>query len=318
LNIDSSFYTQCQKAANDAITKLCGSEDSCDKIAETKIMVENPLSVVFDCTKDGKKDEFVDLNLLTDDEAKTCSVRIAGKINVEKMDFKESGLASNTGGDDEETARNRFVLDDDTETNDFLTRAKDKLNSSFDLYYSQAASDQTVKYCTEGRSVQGFDKENNFGDATKAKERFPNLLNSLQVLVGEQLLDNFYNEYYERLSAAETERQNQVKALSERLLEIAKKEAAEEKKQEQILAARSCDQYKQEPSFKRESGYLETTRVTATYDAEKDICKVTTEYYECSKRTLIKRRNKCKKWPTSPNAGRTTTKEYPCVKGVCK
>ena len=330
LNIDSKFYNQCQNAANDAIDKLCGSTEDCEKLANVDVMIENPLTVRF-CDDSNNNNCFDSVSAITSfDDIKKYNVKIMGQLdNLMKIRYDENWKNNNTSGEnakaDNNDNGNPFYFDESGTPADVKTII-DKLNSLYTTYASQIDSDQTVYYCTEGRKVNGFSvnsTSNVTGTQNKdndgnSKYSFPNLTKNAKTMIADQLLDNLMTDYSEKMAAAEKLRQEKYAELVDRIGKLAAGQAEKDEAVDDINNEASCQLYNDPGNFQiRGNGPQKTEKHIAEYDKETNICTETIENYDCDnfKSHGIKKRRGCLRWKKTPTS--TKTVKHACDECDC-
>lgn len=186
-------------------------------------------------------------------------------------------------------------------------------------------SDPTVQFCMTGRKVQGIQIKNRNGTARNANNkdqksdaRFPDLTNSMRMVIVQSALQKIQNNYHKRYDELSEKLAKDNVVLAERMIKVREEREKAEKAE---LAARAClglgansalpVTTKTDPaSLQSGQGYTASSKndgpyyretVTTTFSPETLICKRCTRTQSCAKRggykdcCLIDSRY-CKEW----------------------
>lgn len=240
LNIDNNFMTQCQKALDESMIKVCGDTENCDSLVvdngagtrSFKYQVCQYSSIDTDGTINWSGKCYDTLDAIPQQElqlpdgqgwaGKLSGVVYWGDIsyNVDDNEFtsvddyikslKDAGYTVTT--DDEEDIRNLV----------YGTEIR-ALQSAVENAISTIEADPTVQYCMTGRQVQGVNintgrSSNSSGNDKQVVERgmvarFPNLTQQVRQIIANSALKNArenYNKRYDEEVARMM--QDQVKA----------------------------------------------------------------------------------------------------------
>ena len=237
LNIDNNMLTACQKAANAAMIKVCGSTENCDDLVvdngagtrSFKYEVCHYNGFETATSQDGSKlpmpkfdticydslDGVSQQELVNQVDGTGWAGRLSGLVywgeisyNNEKNSFtteqeyidalKKAGFELNE--DERQVVHDRV----------FGTEIK-ALTNAVATAINAIESDQTVQYCKTGREFQGYQEI--LGTKSKNNPRFPNLTSQIRQIIAASALQNARDNYMEKYDT-EIERmmKDQVKA----------------------------------------------------------------------------------------------------------
>lgn len=264
LNIDNNMLTACQRAADAAMIKVCGSTENCDDLvvdngAGTRSFKyeiceyddfdkSNPDVITPKWTgvcresldglsKAELKHEADGPNTTKGWAAKLTGLMYWGEISFKEYKANETDQQTKFRFTPIETYMNNVAkssgLKDATE---LTTEQKDiirdrvygleikALTSSVENAINAIESDQMVQYCMTGRKFQGY--KETLGTGSIANPRFPNLTSQMRQIIAASALRNARDNYMEKYDT-EIERmmKDQVKA-AQRIDENAAKESA--------------------------------------------------------------------------------------------
>lgn len=244
LNIDNSMLEECQKAADEAMIKVCGSTENCDNLTvdenigarslEYKICEysgqEGSLNIDYDnCRTDVS--QIMDSELGRVQGASSAGLGpvtpfagvIDGIIFWESVGFEESG-------DD----AGRLITVDEYLNNAKVTGVSDQqkqkieselavLQSNIDAAINAIESDPKVQYCMTGREVQGM----NNAEGTRAvinrngkTGRFPNLTEQMRLIIATSALKAAKDNYYKKYDELNEKMLKDYATIGERMAEI--------------------------------------------------------------------------------------------------
>ncbi len=210
LNIDNNILAACQKAANSAMLKVCGSTTDCDDLIvdenigarslEYGICKYEPGTVNENTFSYEKSNCYPDASLLNDNNLDTNAYAgvISGTIDWDSLDFNEDGkLDSLTYWKLVETNRNgRKETYMQTKREDIDSELS-TLIKNVDLAIQTIESDETVHNCIHGRTFQGRGQTL----VSTANARFPQLTSQMRRIIGNSAIqiarDNYYKKYDE-------------------------------------------------------------------------------------------------------------------------
>ena len=289
LGIDSNMLTVCQKAADDAMTKVCGATDSCESLTfDGRIFADN-LNVqvcrkgaegVYECanTADGFDAKYV-LN-------GEVVPNITGMFDLATITFDtengfgvDTGLASYT----EKTSNGRYYTGDK-----WADSVAKQLNAAINAKWNTIKSDPTVTYCMEGRQVQGFDSKKFGKKNDKESIRFPNLLDNKRDVMIYALYKSMSSAYSDALDGLQEKREAAQKTIDDRLARIdGAGESAQDRLNESACQsgyARPDPNWNGDRNKRRARAYIrQLVDVNASYNADTNVCTAETMQYTCTK-----------------------------------
>ena len=363
LNIDNDALTSCQNALNTAMTRVCGGTEDCEGLAVDFSTLDS-LGQVQACiwnTEDGKDktcytdpsqidaDKLYPFKLNVEGDGTITETRKEGKgfgvyatvtgiPDISNITYKESGETDEEGNS---VTTSEFAIKDGVSMDDNIKEATQKvvdiLNSALNRTEALIKQDTKVKWCVEGRAVQGL-KRGSTGSGTDTNGRYPNLTDEARSIIVNTLLSRLsqYNENVQ--SRFESKKTAMSKKITE---QIAKAEEAENKNVEErkkVMAqkvanqnAKTCLNYSQ-PDPRRNCpladlnenggqqecknaagkkvnkvaqrrvarrGVYELTDIRGVYDAAAGVCKLETVKYKCDKKKhVMLATNYCLKFDT--------------------
>ncbi len=349
LNIDNTFAQTCQNAANAAMERVCGVSSDDDENSQAcpgLVLSSNEIKNAFKwqyCRK-GKAECYDDLfsSKITDDRIKRNVIepRLTGKMDLSLLGFDKSGKAGE-GANSTESGKYFYVVDKDPirkvadgytdNNNEFLNMIIDSMNRDFGNTVSQAESDPTVDACINGKTFQmistseqrgekgennGTTYSKNYAEGTGSRDtrRFQNLMDSLHVSVGNQLMNSILSDYNTSLTAYlesgkrdemyDAIRERRQKILAQELaLKIANKEICALTAEEYAALMADADLVSQMKQVQDESNQEECT--------DKNNEKYYQEPNFCSRATGCSAYGEDESNRSIPNAGLQTEKRRP-------
>ena len=318
LQIDNELADACQNAANDAMIKVCGDTESCDVLADSQLITQNPLTVRF--CRSGSCVDNVEAIQGDSSVAKQYTAQIVGadKIDFGKLEDVNDSTSYLSCTDPNSTRKadklsNLALASSDRfgvaagaspEMEELVTR----MNTVYKTYMSKIASDNTVRYCVDGREVPGFAKDSKIGSVGE-NERFPCLVSSMGDVIADHLISNMLNEFGQRWADAEEIRITKTEELIAHIKTLEKEEEEKRELDRDINNEKACQKWAKNAVFGIKNGTVETSRRIAEYDMSTNTCKVTIDYYYCKTHAPIRRKG-CRKWNYTP--GKTETVTHVC------
>lgn len=366
LNIDNAFAQTCQNAAEAAMQRVCGTssdEEEGSQACPGLVLSSNEIKNAFKwqyCRK-GSTECYDDLfsSNITDDRIKRNVIepRLTGKMDLSLLGFDKLGKAG-AGANATESGKYFYVVDKESirkaadgytdVDNEFLNMIIDSMNRDFGNAVSQAESDPTVDVCINGKTFQmiggsdrsangvTYSKEYAEGEGSRNTRRFQNLMDSLHVSVGNQLMNSILSDYNTSLTSYldSGKRDEMYEKIMERYQKIIMKEivgkdpceltaeafdallANEElvnalKQQQDVYNDDKCttdEEWNYDADFSTTGwwrslfgggeGRLETTSAKGEYNPDTNECVVTIKTYDCKKTRVVNKRV-CKIWNTS-------------------
>ena len=247
LNIDNSFLTECQNAANEAMIKVCGDTEDCSNLTIDDGIGSRSLDYkICEYTQSGSEYK-VDYSTckpsaenIQDEElgrvvgsktgelgsVKPFTGVLDGLIYWEEIEFKDDG---NLISVDEYLEK----IDKNGMTEDEIKRVKTEfgtLQRSIDAVMKSIESDPKVQYCMTGREVQGMatgvDKQGKktrtkIGEKSEEAARFPQLTKQMRMVVANAALRVAKDAYYKTFDDLSEKMQLDYVTIGQRMAEIA-------------------------------------------------------------------------------------------------
>lgn len=224
LNIDNNMLTQCQKAADEAMVKVCGGTEECNGLTVDENTGSKSLEYKICQYDNSTANTSINYNqcrtnvtTITDAELRS-SIPFAGildgTIYWENIDFDDSG-------------RVKTVDDYISKTGNSLSESEKvkvqselvSLQKSIDAAINTIEADPTVQYCMTGRQVQGM-KDMKIGRADSA--RFPELTKQMRMTIAQYALQAAKKNYYKKYDELSKRILEDYKTMSDRVVEIDK------------------------------------------------------------------------------------------------
>lgn len=231
LNIDNSFATVCQNAAEAALVKACGDGGSdeegamCPNLDLDFASLKNKMRIAYkigDKTYDSIDAWIADNSDFSMKKLLEVKPVIENKIDVYNIKYNTDDAS--------------FEYANSDESDDLLS----EINTKYALLFKQIKSDPTVVYCMEGRQIEGFDgnkfgkqalrdgqgglKRDNDGNLMYGKGRFPKLLNATGQQLASQIMNSIlktYNtEYANASEKLNVEYENLVKRVADYVTDV--------------------------------------------------------------------------------------------------
>ena len=186
VQIDNALVTACQNAADDAMVRVCGDTQTCESaqfdLSSLKYMIK-PMACRYNNASGANRTCYPRVAQFGSEDNR-CGIfaTLTGKPSISAISYDEDGS---------------FVSDVESySTPEFSKNATDQvvkiLNGALNRIMTSIKSDPRVRYCMEGRKVQGF---NGFdGIDTTGHVHFKNLVNNMRATVAENLLSMVYEK----------------------------------------------------------------------------------------------------------------------------
>ena len=303
LNIDNSFLTQCQNAANEAMIRVCGDTESCENIVFDLSEVESLMEVKA-CkwndadaseSKEGSLTCLPDLSQFTDDDiysldysSKTAGAKLVRMKDGNGNDIGSYGVYATLLNKPDVSSITFKKTSDNSSNDDFVIEGMNGnasastakviaiLKGALDRTVGQIEADPKVVYCKTGRKVQGFDKDK-FGKTDEQGGRFPNLTDEYKYVIASGLLDKLSEKNMELLEKFSEQVDAMDTKITERVAAIAQKrgaavEAAVDRQNEIKCATKNIGGAAGGPIYRI---------VQAAYDSNTNVCTVKTTLGTC-------------------------------------
>ena len=226
LNIDNSFMTECQNAANEAMIKVCGGTEDCNSLTVDENIGARSLEYKiceYSSSETGLGIDYAkcrtDISQIQDSElgrvegststqlgpVKPFAGVLDGTIYWESVEIGDDGRVSTV---DEYIAK----VGDTGVSSDQKDRIQSELailQHSIDTAINAIEADPTVQFCMTGREVQGMKRNNSDNQSTRTRlgeksadaARFPELTKQMRMIIANSALkiakDNYYKKYDE-------------------------------------------------------------------------------------------------------------------------
>ena len=236
LNVDNDLLVACEKAASDAMVKICGDTESCNSLVDDTVGTHS-LKLAW-CEYDGKKYSNCkdDVGAITDVDL--GKITIDADLNMESHDrhyftSKFDGQIYWDFLDVADDARGLIgVVDYEKSVKDFAdmdAAARDRVKSEIETLHSSIKNaidaieaDPKVQYCMTGRQVEGLKNDDGFtqliGKANNA--RFPKLTNQYRRLITTAALHKTRENYFKKYDELSGKYIAGLGKLSDRIAEI--------------------------------------------------------------------------------------------------
>ncbi len=213
LNIDNNMLAECQKAADEAMIKVCGNTENCDGLTVDENVGARSLEYkiceygddgVIDYTKCRTGVSADNVSVYGDNKTKQFAVVFDGTIDWDEVniDIDDKGKVRIAGYDE-----NSFETDGSVEQKEKIQSELAVLQSNINAALDAINADPKVQYCITGREVQGMGEKKdgrkiiNRNEETPA--RFPKLTEQMGLIIANSALkiakDNYYKKYDEFL-----------------------------------------------------------------------------------------------------------------------
>lgn len=255
LGIDNSLMEECQKAANEAMIKVCGDTENCDQWAVDENIGPGSLEYrICEYGSNGSALEILDekcrpnIESITDNELGRVQGSLTGELGPVKpfvgliegiiywanVDVKEDGLLS---GVDEYLQsvdmENIPSVYKDRIKNELASLQKN-INNAVDLI----EADPKVQFCMTGREVQGMDTRvetskgknskkktevvvrQNIGKTGEGNARFPQLTKQMRMIIANAALMRAKENYYKEYDKLNSKMSQDYATLGERIAKI--------------------------------------------------------------------------------------------------
>lgn len=268
LSIDNNMLTACQRAADAAMIKVCGSTENCDDIVINNGLGSRSLEYKICEYKNYNDNISIDyklcrpnIDMITDEELGRNSSDIKtgadGNIDYTKNTEKpfagvidgiiywESVKFTDNGADAGIIDVDSYWHETGTDENgqEIVIENKDKINSelaslqtSIKNAISAIEEDPKVKYCRTGRTFQGMNNDV-LGVKSKTNPRFPQLTAQMRRIISTSALAQTKSNYYEKYDELSAQMLKDYSKIAERKAEIAGKNSKDQRRE---IARRSC------------------------------------------------------------------------------
>ena len=248
LNIDNNMLTACQRAADAAMIKVCGSTENCDDLVVNNGFGSRSLEYKI-CEYTGNSQNLnitynqcrPNIDMITDEELGRNDTTVSGtgqNVTLTTTANKRKDLASVIDG---RIYWESVTVDDDgklisavnyfnklgADANSQLTESQKQritgelaaLQTSINTAIDAIESDQTVQYCMTGREFQGMNNRM-LGTRSKRDSRFPNLTKQMRDIITSSALSATKENYYAKYDELNQKMLKDYSKIAERVAEI--------------------------------------------------------------------------------------------------
>ena len=259
LNIDNSMLAMCQKAADEAMIRVCGDTENCNGLAIDDGVGSHSLDYKI-CEYDYKDTTTaLDINYyscrtdvaqIQDSELGRLGGRLANLAGV--LDGTIYWESVEVGADGRLSTVDDYLSKIDG-ANNISAEQKEKVKSelallqqSINTAINAIESDPTVQFCMYGREVQGMNK-NVISDGetrstrttigSKENPRFPELTKQMRTLIATSALKQAKSNYYKKYNELNDKMLQDYATLGERMAAILGENAKDARRE---IARQSC------------------------------------------------------------------------------
>ena len=242
LNIDNNMLTQCQKAADEAMIKVCGDTDNCLGLTVDENLGSRSLEYKI-CEYAGENDSMdisytscrTDVSQITDDELgrspgvdpstgepipgtiKPLAGVIDGVIYWESVEINEDGRLISV----DEYLDKIGEADAPENQREMISSELAVLQRNIDTAINAIESDPTVQYCMNGREVDGVQTVvDRAGNTGQVRGRFPALTTQMRMIIANAALKAAKDNYYAKYDELTERLQQDYVTIGERIAEI--------------------------------------------------------------------------------------------------
>ena len=301
LNINNSYGEICEEAASKSMEEVCGGTTTCENATLSDNLFVNDILTVQIC-KTGTTDCSTDPYHFNKDDLIKGDVtpRVVGRLDLSVVGYKDfseptvaatpvAGAAANSTPVPEKIFSHDPLTTVDVTAGykeEDLLKFETAMQNAFNLKIKQIQANKTVNACLVGKDFQGISKTDGTSPSdTGNGARFPNLLDSYKVVIAQQLVDQLWEIYANRIHTLKEEMWDDVqKKIEARLDEIVQFEADKQHR----FNEKMCQSRNESPNFA--TGCLRRGRrgitygVSGDYDSSTSVCTVTRKSYICTRR----------------------------------
>lgn len=244
LNIDNNMLAECQKAAEEAMIRVCGDTENCDNLTVDENIGARSLEYKI-CEYNGQENSLdidygkcrTDVSQIMDSElgrvqgassaglgtVKPFAGVIDGTIYWESVGFEESGENVGKLITVDEYLNNAKVTGVSEQQKQKIASELAVLQSNIDAAINAIESDPKVQYCMTGREVQGMNKNDgtrNVINRNGTVARFPNLTEQMRLIIATSALKAAKDNYYKKYDELNEKMLQDYVTLGERMAEI--------------------------------------------------------------------------------------------------
>lgn len=223
LNIDNNMLTACQRAADEAMIRVCGSTENCDELVVDSELGARSLEYKI-CTDTNKCYASADAipSDQLNDSSTTWNISITGNIPWNELTY----------------TNNTYTVPDGVTIDESVTAELDTLSKLATNTIDTINQDQVVYYCMTGRQFQGMNKllgttmttndtlTQNPIESDHKGPRFQNLTTYMGSLIRESMLRAAYENYSEKYNELSRQKMTDSVTLARRIDDNAAKQTA--------------------------------------------------------------------------------------------
>ena len=251
LNIDNNMLTMCQKAANEAMVRVCGDTENCNGLTIDSNIGAHSLDYKICGYRADKGTMDIDYYSCRTDVAQIQDVEL-GRGGGEPVPL--AGVIDGTiywesvevGSDGKLSTVDEYVAKVDSDKN-MSEAQKEKVKSelaqlqqSINTAINVIESDPTVQFCMYGREVQGMNKNVVSGGegrstrttiGSKDNPRFPELTKQMRSLITTAALKKAKENYYAKYDELNEKMLKDYVTIGERIAEVQNKNALDARRE---------------------------------------------------------------------------------------
>ena len=332
LNVDNGLMAACENAVNEAMVKVCGDTNNCNKLAVDSGVGSRTLKLEYcEATEEGYVNCKQDVGLITDVELgkttrdanlKTTKHDIHYFSGVYRGLIDWSAISANddvSGITDYEEYAEKAADSLKNMSEEEITRIKSEigsLGSAIKNAISAVESDPKIQFCITGRQVSGLTDDEGFTKMIGKEKNptYPNITQTIRSLIIDSALNQARENYERKLDELQKKYAEESQGLAKRIAEIS---GENEKTIKQDSGRRACIALAEKDTLGKslgsavrkaiervsgndgkltghsaESSYNYKRSVTTIFNLENLICHKCVRTQHCEK----VRTSHCKKW----------------------
>ncbi|MBR5904415.1 MAG: hypothetical protein IKZ49_02665 [Alphaproteobacteria bacterium] len=255
LNVDNGLLAACENAINEAMVKVCGDAENCNKLAVDSGIGSRTLKLEYcETTDEGYVNCKQDVGLITDIELgkttrdsnlKTTKHDIHFFSGVYRGVIDWSAISVNddvSGITDYDEYAEKAADSLKNMNEDEKTRIKSEIGSlasAIKNAISAVESDPKIQFCTTGRQVEGLANDEGFTQKIGKGNNpsFPNITQTMRNMIVNSALQQARENYNKKLSELEKQEAEESQGLASRIAQIS---GENEKVVKQDMARKAC------------------------------------------------------------------------------
>ncbi len=242
LNIDNGLYTACQNAINTAIIGVCGSVDDCSSIKVDSNLGARTMKLEI-CTIDGECYE--NINMIPseylgsgENTEKKFKSNIAGTLPWNEIDLVTEDVDETTGkviANQKQANGMTYLSYNGKGISDDQLAEIANIDKVIATMVSQLESDEKVKQCINGRTVQGMVVNGTRRDL-EGSGRFPQLAMTGRSMIANAVFAAARNNYYAQYDKLIAQGLKELSKVATKIAEYDAIDAAHEQELEEAKA----------------------------------------------------------------------------------